>query len=384
MIICFSCSAQTKQQLDSLLATQQYEGYAAAIASAVANLVAIQEELGNEGHLVIGTSSEEEPRHPSSSEGTQSRAETSAQAAPPRSPSAEATAGRTRLRQTIPTFFSLDRFRDTPPADLAPAPTPSWAAGETVPLHHWTFGQYNRLLPVKATCRGLARLLLDEPQGVSVQDAPHRLASEATKLGDYLAAFDSAHGRTRDDKLATAFPTTAKNVVKSQTRFANQFVVTPGRSGLSGLPVGLHLINHASHSKDHLQLTDAGWRFALLKSPVLDQELSSAADRFSTQETAFLLHHIARSVPAEDFAYRAVLRAILDGGSTPTTLDSVLREHIPAHDSERLTSGFLTSQRSGAISRMTDLGLVQRRRIGVRVLYKVTPDGRRYLAGEYN
>ena len=384
MIICFFCAAQTKQQLDSLLATQQYEDYAAAIASAVANLVAIQEELGDEGHLVIGTSSREKPRHPSSSEPTQPRAEASAQAVPSRSPSADATSDQTRLRPAMPTFFSLDGLRDTPPQDLAPAPSSSWTVGETVPLNHWTFGQYNRLLPVKATCRGLARLLLDEPQGISVQDAPHRLASAATKLGDYLAAVDRAHGRTRDEKLATAFPTTGKNVAKSQTRFANQFVATPGKAGLSGLPVVLQLINHAGHSKDHLQLTDAGWKFALLKNPVLDQELDPATGRFSTQETEFLLHHIAHSVPAEDFPYRAILQAILDGASTPTTIDSALRGYIPEHDSGRLTSGFLTSQRSGAISRMADLGLVQRRRIGVRVLYEITTAGRKYLARHNN
>ena len=260
-------------------------------------------------------------------------------------------------------------------------PPQTWAPGETVPMNRWTFGQYNRLLPVKATCRGLARLLLDEPSGISIQFAPHHLAAEATALGDYLATLDEIRRHTRDEKLATAFPTKSTNVAKSQARFANQFVAIPTKSGLSGLPVNLKLINHTRESKSHLQLTQAGWRFALLKNPILDQGRKTHAARFSDEEKEFLLRHVTQSVPVEDFTYRAVLRAMLGGANTPGTADSALRQFIPQADLDRPTPAFLASQRSGAISRMTDLGLIKRQRSGVRVTYEVTTTGRQYVAG---
>jgi hypothetical protein len=40
-----------------------------------------------------------------------------------------------------------------------------------------------------------------------------------------------------------------------------------------------------------------------------------------------------------------------------------------------LSQSFLASQRSGAVSRMSDLGLIERRREGVRVFYAATEDG---------
>lgn len=225
---------------------------------------------------------------------------------------------------------------------------------------------------------------LNDPVGISLQDASRRLAREATALGDYLAVLDRDQGHTRDQKLATAFPTTGTNTAKSQSRFANQFVAARGKMGLTGLPVDLLLITQSSHSKDELRLTEAGWAFALMKNPILDLDIDKASARFTDEETEFLLSHVANSVPTEDFPYRAILEAVLSGTNTPGGIDSALRDYIPDHESGRLTTGFLASQRSGAISRMTDLGLVRRQRLGVRVIYEATDAGHRYLNHYHN
>jgi len=126
-------------------------------------------------------------------------------------------------------------------------------------------------------------------------------------------------------------------------------------------------------------LTDVGWRLALLESPILDGGFDHAVARFSPEEMTLLLAHIQSSVPAEDFAYRTIMEAIMRGLCTPEHLDAALREFVPPDRRDKVTLSFLSSQRSGAISRMNDLGLVTRVRDGVKVSYVITRQGEHYL-----
>ncbi|HPR90528.1 MAG TPA: hypothetical protein PLD93_03730, partial [Synergistaceae bacterium] len=74
-----------------------------------------------------------------------------------------------------------------------------------------------------------------------------------------------------------------------------------------------------------------------------------------------------------------LIRAIADGAATPDKLEKVLQAHVPAVTNRSLSPSFLTSQRSGALSRMADLGLIARERNGVRVSYVVTEHGQRFI-----
>ena len=56
--------------------------------------------------------------------------------------------------------------------------------------------------------------------------------------------------------------------------------------------------------------------------------------------------------------------------------DNALRERVSSGFDA--STSFVATQRTGAISRMTDLGLVDRRRDGVRVTYVMTKQGRKF------
>jgi hypothetical protein len=90
------------------------------------------------------------------------------------------------------------------------------------------------------------------------------------------------------------------------------------------------------------------------------------------------LDHISGSVPAEDFAYRAILAAVDAGAKTPGELDTALKQYVSADANQTLTESFLATQRSGAVSRMADLGLITRKRGGVKVSYLTTDLGKQY------
>jgi hypothetical protein len=59
-------------------------------------------------------------------------------------------------------------------------PNDSFAVGQDVPVDRWIFGQHNKLLPVKATCRALANLMLRDKasrDGLPLQKAGAEVAS---------------------------------------------------------------------------------------------------------------------------------------------------------------------------------------------------------------
>ena len=99
----------------------------------------------------------------------------------------------------------------------------------------------------------------------------------------------------------------------------------------------------------------------------------------AAQQIAFLLDHIKSYVPAEDCAYRTVLKACAEGANTPNKLDDYLSKGVSPRDGSPFTNAFISTQRSGAISRMGDLGLVARKRDGIKVTYVTTETGDEYM-----
>jgi hypothetical protein len=240
------------------------------------------------------------------------------------------------------------------------------------------FGQYSKLLPAKASVRAMANLLLQHPGGFPIEKIAPQLAQEAALLGQYLEAHDQHHGLKRDDALATGFPSTGENADKSRLRYANQFVASINKQGqLGGLLADLKLINITSERARRIQLTKPGWALATLQNPILDGP-SATGDRLSSDERALLVDHIAHSVPAEDYAFRTIMQFIKEGLTTPDQLDDAVKK-LPASKKEGFTDAFITTQRSGLISRMADLGLISRLREGVRVSYLITDTGTTYV-----
>jgi hypothetical protein len=278
----------------------------------------------------------------------------------------------------IPPLF---RLADLPnePHPIAPEPQATTQSGAVVPPDGWLFGQWNKMLPAKATSRALAHLSSDFPAGIPLDQVLRLVATAAWELGDVLSERDRYWLRDRDECLATAFPVSGPKGASARDRYAKHFVGNlNGRGELSGLPCGLNLVGLIEEG--NLALTSAGWKFAAMTNPALDGDANRPADKLSTEEIEFLLSHISSNVPAEDSAYQTVLSAIAAGANTPVTLDQVLQDFVAQGQWRSLSPAFLSSQRSGVISRMIDLRLVRRDRDSVKVSYVATETGTDFLA----
>lgn len=370
MVIIFRCSADAKQALDQVMARGGYSDYSDVINAAITNYAVLSTALDQKGSIVLP----DEQLHPGSSPVPRRIRRTIEQppsVVVPRSKSAPVLAG-------IPNLF-LDRDLPTePPGTLAKPPSDVFVPGQPVPVDRWIFGQYSKLLPAKASVRALARLLPDYPNGFPIEKVAPQVAQEAALLGLYLKNIDDQKALGRDEALATGFPSSGENADKSRLRYANQFVASMSKQGqLTGLLADLKLINITSERARRIQLTMTGWALAVLKNPVLDQKEPDTSERLSVGERTLLLDHISRSVPVEDYAYRTILAAISHGLQTPDALSEVVKK-LPSSKPDAVSDLFITTQRSGLISRMADLGLVTRQREGVRVSYNLTESGTAY------
>ncbi len=356
MIICIDVSQRTKDSLEKLLLTGGYRDYSEAVEIAIANQLLLQNHVPE--------------RSLRADDGVQI---TSAKRSGERGGS-DGSSNQIGGTFHVPTLFSA-LGPATVAMDPALYPTDSLSPGADVPLDRWIFGQHNKLLPLKATCRALAHLTASEsPGSLALSKAAAEIASEAVKLGDYLRHLDEISGAHRDDALSFAFPfSKSPNVDKSRLRYANQFVASFTTQGcLSGLPIEFKLANRDQSRTPQILLTEAGWLFACLPNPILDGGKNGKHSKFSSEEIRFLIEHIRMRVPAEAFAYTVILDALTEGANTPDTLDDALQDYLPKRDAKPFTRAFLTTQRAGVVSRMIDLGLIRRVRDGITVTYIAT------------
>lgn len=350
MILCFEIDQDTKAKLDQLLKGGRYRDYSQAVAVAVANQALLHQRMNEHGRSMVvedGNSLGREHRPG------------------------------TDFPLPLPGVFAPpDARRDL---KFAPIPSDAFVVGAAVPVDRWLFGQHNKLLPVKASCRWLANMSVNG-QGVPLGKAASEISACAAELGDYLQAIDEKSSLTRDEVLASAFPVKKRDMDgKGRLRFANQFVGSMNKHAqLSGMLIDLKLINCVPGKEPRLLLTEPGWRFAAAENPIFDRG-SDRPPRFSEEEVLMLLEHVRLHVPAEDYAFKTITRALLDGASNPEKLDAYLKRFLSQREGKPFTEAFLTTQRSGAISRMADLGLLEKQRDGIRVNYVASNRAVQYL-----
>jgi len=359
MVICFECPQRTKRLIDELLAEGRYKDYSELLISAVDNLSVLQEQVRGTGSLVLETPLRS-PREVQAAESNY-----------------EGSVSQMISRRKL---LSLGSLPENPRAGVHVVPD-GRNHGKIISLNEWIFGQYNKILPAKVSCRALANLLVNEPRGISLKEVAERIGDEARLLAEHLKQHDEMFSIERDDALSTAFPTVGSSGTSGSAvaRYANHFVGHYEKGMLAGLLADLKLLAE-SGDDGRVALTEPGWRFALMPNPILDGDQDHPRQKFSPNEIDFLLLHIAEYVPRERFAYRAVLQAISEGAFTPNMLDAALQKRcLFAAEGQHYSPSFLTSQRSGAVSRMADLGLVSRIRKGTKVTYNVLKAGTQCL-----
>ena len=371
MLICFHATTEAKSALDAILARGQFRDISEAISMALVNYSVLTQTVSEAGDVF-----------PAGAPNQAITARPSERVASGSSPSETLSARTTPAAPTpeIPEAFSLTVTTPDGITLLQPSPPPV-PASTSLPPAQWLFGQFNKFLAPKAACRALLNLLLQNPAGIPIPEASNKISYAACHLGDYLKRLDDRLQSRREDAFSAAFPSSAiEGGGESRLRFGNQFVASIRQDKLGGFPAALRLVAMDTAKEPRLSLTKAGADFAILENPVLAAHGTPPTIKLSQAEIDFLLNHIIRSVPEEASAYAAILDAIQSGANTPDTVDKYLRQRFELPTEQAITKTFLTTQRTGAISRLVDLGLIARDKQGLRVTYLVTQSGTAFRA----
>jgi len=227
----------------------------------------------------------------------------------------------------------------------------------------------NRVFPLKVIVRICANLTQHTP--IHLPTLHEHAAECAALLGSRLAVDDTVWQRKRNEGRAVALPT-GSDLQKSKVRFAFHFV---GRrtstNEYTGGAFDTGMIAPMPEDKDLIALTPLGAAFAMLKNPVLDTP--ELGDRnLSSEECDFYLTSVAPQASGERNAFGQVLSALEQGPRTPEEIADLVRPRCPAGSSESVA----TTARSGAISRLVDVGAVSRHPQGRSALLSLTETGR--------
>ena len=376
MLICFHATTEAKGALDAILATGRFRDISEAVSMALVNYNVIHQTVPQAGQIFP-------PDGPGPS-ACSIEAATAASSRPPSRPMTAHTTPSAVATSEIPDAFSLKTTTIDRITLLQAPPVPD-AGATSLPPAQWLFGQFNKFLAPKATCRALLNLLLENPAGIPVAEASNKISYAACGLGDYLKALDDRLQSRREDAFSAAFPSSAiEGGGESRLRFGNQFVANIRQERLAGFPAALKLVAIDTAKEPRLSLTKAGADFAILENPVLDARGTPPTRKLSQAEVKFLLSHIVKTVPEEASAYLAILTSIAANANTPEKIDKYLCDRFQLHVVERakkpneITATFLTTQRTGAISRMVDLGLISREKTGLRVTSCTTTSGNEF------
>lgn len=247
------------------------------------------------------------------------------------------------------------------------------------------WGQYNKIFPAKLVVRRLANVIKEQNEDgtstpkdgirwIDLDQFSKETAQLARNYGLQIKECDEKYSRGRGEKLSAGLPT-GKDAEKSVGRFRTHFVGRSKQDGsLAGAAPSLLFVNITDEDVSRIGITEDGLAFAELYNPLLDMG-PDAENPLSNDEQAFYLNHVRTELKAEFKAIVETLAAIADGVNRPDTLT----EHVAEMD-DSWSDSQASTIRSGLVSRMHELGLVARERVGQRgIAYKLTSESKDFL-----
>ena len=231
----------------------------------------------------------------------------------------------------------------------------------------------NRILPLKFAVRMLARHQPPDSNAIDYWEFAHTLAGEAREFGALLEHQDLSQEKERGEGLAVAFPT-GKDAQKAAERYRNLFVGSYRSDGkqLGALPLLKLVTLRREGDSLSIGLTRAGVKFAELDNPSL--ESSDFNTPLGEKEVNFYLGHILQDVPGEVQAFKLILSALSSGKTRREEVNEAISNIYP-----KWTPPMVNTQRTGAMSRMFELGLFAKEKVGVTVRYTLTSMGMEFL-----
>jgi hypothetical protein len=289
------------------------------------------------------------------------------------------------VKSTLGTALEMDRSLLTMPVDIPlSVKTPNLDASSMArPL----WGQMNRFAPAKVTLRILGNILArSKTDWADLKVVSASVCEQAPIIKETLQNRDKTDGRKRGEGFSAAFPIEQK---PSLQRFASQYVGYLAKE--SGEPQGLLAdlsfvnIRKSPEGTTEIGLTEPGILFAKLPSPLIDTVLllgKQASFAVSLEEAKFLFAHLEKHRPGESEFLKYVARRVGEGASNPTSLLTAVDDYFKQdRRGMTITEAVLGTMRTGAVSKLVELGMIAITKDGARSIYQLTEYSKEILGG---
>lgn len=240
----------------------------------------------------------------------------------------------------------------------------------------WLWGQSNKIFPIKIGLRVLYSLL-GSGQWTDLEGYREKAAVIAASFGTKIRSYENKKDKIRDDRISAGLP--KEKEFKSINRYKNHFLAYMRKDGKFDGPMSfLRFVNLSKDEKGKVLagLTEHGINFAKIENPVIDG--GDFERSFSDKEIDFYLNHIAKNVKGEYFAFRWVLNRIKNGVDGRGSINKALAEEMESAW-EGVTPAVVNTQRAGLMARMFELGLIEKKKSGITVTYKISERGESFL-----
>jgi len=241
------------------------------------------------------------------------------------------------------------------------------------------WGQINRIFPIKIGVRVLANMI-KESNNTYIELEPFRevAADIARKFGLRLKEIDEKYNRRVGKRFSTGLPI-GRNAELSKNRYkAHYLAYQTGKGTLVGALADLRFVDIEG---DKIGITEKGLEFARINNPLLDIFGPESNEILSEKEIKFYLSLIKEFLPKEDEFMKAVLSMIEEGEPPREEFNAKVKAFIEEIWDETVTPAVANTMRSGVLSRMWELGFVNNKKVGKKIVYSITEKGRRFLHG---
>jgi len=233
-------------------------------------------------------------------------------------------------------------------------------------------GFWNKFLPVKITLRALSNQIMSHGGPVILETLQETASFNARKIGLALKKTEKSSGRKRGDRLFTGLPV-GRNSEKSRLRFKSHFVGNLNRTNIDGLPGTLRMLTMTKGTDGitYVGITKHGQDFTNLENPILDQNDNSRS--LSVVEQSFLIKIIQKELPKETHRMQSILELIGQGNNDTKKLLELTTVY------GEISTQKLSTELSGMLNRLTDLGLVIRRYDGLSYIYEISAENKNFM-----
>lgn len=229
-----------------------------------------------------------------------------------------------------------------------------------------------RLLPMKHALRLLWSMSSTMKKSLPDGEFRNALNQMLQLNGAILSSEDKKYGRGRGERLAAGFSHLDDD---ARIRTVNWMIGSPGGSTKLS---AMEIIGWSCKDSEGHRLTPHGVDLARLPNPIIDRDLGNEGP-FSPLERTLILGSIHHRLPLEWKVMRTIIDGMRGGAVGNERLDARMVRKFGAGTVFNWTQSILQLRRVAAVTRMSELGLVIRRRDGRRTVSELAEDAIKIL-----